>query len=90
MSDRNLPRFEAWEKEKLEDAGFAATALALEPGYQVARLRIQRGLTQAQLAAMVGGGGGGRPDMAQAGGKDVAKLPEAISRAAEVVGALLK
>jgi DNA-binding XRE family transcriptional regulator len=54
MSDRNLPRFEAWEKEKLEDAGFAATALALEPGYPVARLRIQRGLTQAQLAAMVG------------------------------------
>jgi transcriptional regulator with XRE-family HTH domain len=26
----------------------------LEPGYQVARLRIQQGLTQAQLAEMVG------------------------------------
>jgi transcriptional regulator with XRE-family HTH domain len=26
----------------------------LEPGYQIARLRIQRGLTQAQLAEMVG------------------------------------
>jgi len=26
----------------------------LEPGYQVARLRIQRGLTQSQLVEMVG------------------------------------
>ncbi|MGV2794915.1 hypothetical protein GNF78_17075, partial [Clostridium perfringens] len=25
-----------------------------------------------------GGGGGGRPDMAQAGGKDVSKLDEAL------------
>jgi alanyl-tRNA synthetase len=30
------------------------------------------------VAAAVGGGGGGRPDMAQAGGKDPAKLPEAL------------
>ena len=27
---------------------------------------------------MVGGGGGGRPNMAQAGGKDPAKLGEAL------------
>ncbi len=32
-------------------------------------------------AAVVGGGGGGRPDMAQAGGKDPAKLPEALDAA---------
>lgn len=30
-------------------------------------------------ASISGGGGGGRPDMAQAGGKDVAKLPEALA-----------
>jgi transcriptional regulator with XRE-family HTH domain len=29
-------------------------AIDLEPGYQIARLRIQRGLTQAQLAEKVG------------------------------------
>ncbi len=29
-------------------------------------------------ARLVGGGGGGRPDLAQAGGKDPARLPEAI------------
>jgi alanyl-tRNA synthetase len=38
------------------------------------------------LAPIVGGGGGGRPDMAQAGGRDVSKLDEALGQ----VGALLK
>lgn len=31
-----------------------------------------------EVAAVCGGGGGGRPDMAQAGGKDVSKLQEAL------------
>ncbi len=39
------------------------------------------------LAAMVGGGGGGRPDMAQAGGKDPARLREAIAEAPALVAA---
>lgn len=38
----------------MKDAAFDAAAKELEPGYQVARLRIQRGLTQTQLAAKVG------------------------------------
>lgn len=33
------------------------------------------------LAEPLGGGGGGRPNLAQAGGKDASKLPEAIKRA---------
>ena len=37
-----------------------------------------------QVAAVVGGSGGGKPDLAQAGGKDAAKLPDAISKAAEL------
>jgi alanyl-tRNA synthetase len=37
------------------------------------------------VAAAVGGGGGGRPDMAQAGGKDPAKLPEALQIAKETI-----
>jgi alanyl-tRNA synthetase len=32
------------------------------------------------LARVVGGGGGGRPDMAQAGGRDAAKLGEALDK----------
>lgn len=37
------------------------------------------------IAAEVGGGGGGRPNMAQAGGKNPAGIPAAIKRAAEVL-----
>jgi alanyl-tRNA synthetase len=33
------------------------------------------------VAPIVGGGGGGRPDMAQAGGKDPAQLPDALAAA---------
>ena len=36
------------------------------------------------VAAIVGGSGGGRPEMAQAGGKDPARLPDAIKKAAEL------
>jgi DNA-binding XRE family transcriptional regulator len=43
-----------WQDEQLLDPEFVAAANELEPGYQIARLRIQRGLTQAQLAEMVG------------------------------------
>jgi alanyl-tRNA synthetase len=37
------------------------------------------------IAPIVGGGGGGRPDMAQAGGKDAAKLPEALDKAKTLI-----
>ena len=42
------------------------------------------------LAAIIGGGGGGRPDFAQAGGKDASKLGEALSRAPELVASQWK
>ncbi len=38
-----------------------------------------------QIAPVVGGSGGGRPDFAQAGGSQPDKVPEALQRAAEVV-----
>ncbi|MCA9269677.1 MAG: alanine--tRNA ligase, partial [Planctomycetales bacterium] len=38
------------------------------------------------VAKLVGGRGGGRPDMAQAGGKDAAKLPEALKTAVKLIG----
>ena len=52
--------------------------------------RIKAGDIVRQIAPIVGGGGGGRADMAQAGGKDVDKLPEAIARVPEVVKGLLE
>jgi alanyl-tRNA synthetase len=38
-----------------------------------------------EVAKMVGGGGGGRPNMAQAGGRDASKLPEALTAVAGLV-----
>jgi len=37
-----------------------------------------------EIAAIVGGGGGGRPEMAQAGGKNPARLQEALDKACAV------
>ena len=36
-----------------------------------------------EVAPVVGGGGGGRPDLAQAGGKNPERVPEALARARE-------
>jgi alanyl-tRNA synthetase len=42
-----------------------------------------------QVATIVGGSGGGKPDMAQAGGKDASKLPDALKRASDLGKELL-
>ena len=48
---------------------------------------VQRGCSAGdwvkQVAPIVGGGGGGKPDMAQAGGKQPEKLDEALEKARE-------
>jgi alanyl-tRNA synthetase len=51
--------------------------------------RVQAGKIVAQLAQKVGGSGGGRPDMAEAGGKDGSQLDAALLSAPQVVEALL-
>ena len=42
------------------------------------------------IVGCVGGGGGGRPNMAQAGGKNPAGIPEALAKAAEVLESQIK
>jgi alanyl-tRNA synthetase len=51
--------------------------------------KIQAGKIVGQLAALVGGKGGGRPDLAEAGGNDISALDGALAKAAEVVAGLL-
>ncbi len=51
--------------------------------------RVQAGKIVGLLAAKVGGKGGGRPDLAEAGGSDVGALDGALKSAVEVVGGLL-
>ncbi|MGB6931795.1 MAG: alanine--tRNA ligase [Acidobacteriaceae bacterium] len=51
--------------------------------------RVQAGKVVAQLAQIVGGSGGGRPDMAEAGGKDASQLDAALRSAPNIVGSFL-
>lgn len=43
--------------------------------------KLQAGKFIGAIAKMCGGGGGGRPNLAQAGGRDASKLPEALEAA---------
>ena len=50
---------------------------------------VKRGLHAGELlkaiAALTNGGGGGRPEFAQAGGKDPSRIPEALRRAEQLI-----
>jgi len=49
--------------------------------------RFRAGDLISDVAKVVGGGGGGRPDFAQAGGKDASRIDDALARFRELVGA---
>jgi alanyl-tRNA synthetase len=51
--------------------------------------RVDAGQVVKELATIVGGSGGGRRDMAQAGGPDVARLGAALARGEEIVAGRL-
>ncbi len=52
--------------------------------------RVRAGDVVREIAPIVGGGGGGRPTMARAGGKDPGKLADALARARELLAASLR
>ncbi|MFN0158831.1 MAG: alanine--tRNA ligase [Bacteroidota bacterium] len=51
---------------------------------------LQAGKIVGELAKQVGGGGGGKPHLATAGGKDVTKLDEALMGAMDVIQRMLE
>ena len=87
MEGSKLLRFEAWEAEKIKVPDFLAAAEKLEPGYQVARLRMLRGLTQAQLAEMVGSR---QPSIAKLENGTGAPSLSFLTKIAEALGAKIE
>jgi alanyl-tRNA synthetase len=63
--------------------GAVALIAAVSPDFTK---QIQAGKIIQQIAPIVGGKGGGRPDNARGGGKDAAKLDEALSKAKALLG----
>jgi alanyl-tRNA synthetase len=61
----------------------AATADLVERG-------IHAGNIVREVAKIAGGGGGGRPDMAQAGAKEASKLGPALAAARSIIKAALE
>jgi alanyl-tRNA synthetase len=51
--------------------------------------RVHAGHIVKQVAPIVGGGGGGRPDFAEAGGKDASRIDELLAKSREVVAQML-
>ena len=51
--------------------------------------RIQAGKLVGAVAKLVGGSGGGKPEIAEAGGKDQSQIEAALQAAAEIAGELL-
>jgi len=75
-------------KAKLGDAAIVLGAVSedkVDVVASVAPALVERGVKAGEIvrvaAALIGGGGGGRDTAARAGGRDVAKLPEAIDAA---------
>ncbi|NUQ29968.1 MAG: alanine--tRNA ligase [Acidobacteriaceae bacterium] len=64
-------------------------ALIVGATKDLAGSKVHAGKLVGALAAKVGGKGGGRPDLAEAGGSDVAALDSAISSATETLKSLL-
>lgn len=54
MTKRTTLAFDDWFQERMRDPEVRAAVKAREPAYQIARLRMQRGLTQKELAKLVG------------------------------------
>ncbi|MPZ75669.1 MAG: alanine--tRNA ligase [Deltaproteobacteria bacterium] len=72
----------------LANPGENGVTLVASVGGDLAK-RIHAGNIIKEVAPIVGGGGGGRPEFAQAGGKDPSRTDEALARVKKIIGAKL-
>lgn len=100
---RKVPEMSSSELRNLADTlrqslGSGVVVLGMESGGKATLLvaitedllsRIKAGDFVKELAPIVGGRGGGRPNLAQAGGPEAGKIPEALKAAPEILGEIL-
>ena len=100
---RRVPEMSPAELRNLADTlrqklGSGVVVLGMEAGGKATLLaavtdditdRVKAGDLVRELATVVGGRGGGKPNLAQAGGPDVSKLDEALQKAPETVAEIL-
>jgi alanyl-tRNA synthetase len=91
VDDKGLRELADWLRDKLNPG---VVVLGSVQGDRVALLAVvskevtkkyHAGNIIKQIAPLVGGGGGGRPDFAQAGGKDPTRLDEALQKVYELI-----
>lgn len=86
-----------WFRDKYPSAGVLVIGMVNDGGTPQLLASVTKDLTDKvhagnlirDVAKVVGGGGGGRPNLAQAGGKDADKLTEALQKAHELIEAAL-
>ncbi len=100
---RRVPEMSPSELRNLADTlrqrlGSGVVVLGMESGGKATLLaavtddltdRVKAGDLVRELAGVIGGRGGGKPNLAQAGGPDVAKLGQALEQAPDVISSLL-
>ncbi|MCZ7394973.1 MAG: alanine--tRNA ligase [Candidatus Methanoperedens sp.] len=59
--------------------------LVVAAGERAQKLGVNAGAIVREMSKLVGGGGGGKPGIAQGGGTDVTKIEEALARGVEMV-----
>jgi alanyl-tRNA synthetase len=76
---------EAGDKQNTFVGGSVSLVAAVTPDFTS---KIQAGKLIQSIAPIVGGKGGGRPDNARGGGRDSARINEALNKASEIIAAV--
>ncbi len=94
----SLRKYSDLIKDKLSEASVIVLAsenegkvnLTASANKDAVAMGIHCGNIIKETAKIVGGGGGGKPDSAQAGGKDASKIDEAFNTAKETIKSMIK